>query len=111
MSRRYSFLRAMAGGLLVANVLVATPALAAPPPPQVRAYIQIGPPRPVYERRLVAPGPGYVWIVGYHRWDGRAYVWVPGRWELAPRPQARWVAPQWRHDRGRGWYFIDGRWR
>jgi hypothetical protein len=111
MFRRHALSRVVSWGLLVASLGVATPALAAAPPPQVRAYIQVGPPRPVYERRLVSPGPGFVWVAGYHRWDGRAYEWVPGRWVRAPRAGSRWVAPQWRHDRRQGWYFIDGRWR
>jgi hypothetical protein len=25
-------------------------------------------------------------LPGYHNWDGHAYVWVPGRWEVPPRP-------------------------
>ena len=73
-------------------------------------FVRIAPPRPIVERRVVAPGPGYVWITGYHRWDGRAYVWVPGRWELPPRPHARWVEHRWVHRRG-GYVFVEGHWR
>jgi hypothetical protein len=51
-----------------------------------------------------------VWIAGYHRWDGRAYVWVPGHWALPPRPRRAWVPAHWEHDR-RGWFFVDGHWR
>jgi hypothetical protein len=75
-----------------------------------RLYVQVGPPRPLLEVRAVAPGPGYVWLQGYHRWDGRTYVWVPGYWQIAPRPRAVWVPGHWERDR-RGWYFIDGRWQ
>lgn len=73
-------------------------------------FVRIGPPRPVVERVVVRPGPGYVWIPGYHRWDGAAYVWAPGRWELPPRPRARWIAHRWVRRRG-GWVFVEGRWR
>ena len=62
------------------------------------------------EVRRVPPTPGYVWVTGYHRWDGRAYVWVPGVWVAPPRPRAVWVAGHWSHDR-HGYYWIDGRWR
>lgn len=72
--------------------------------------IRVAPPRPVVERRVVAPGPGYVWIAGYHRWTGNAYVWVPGRWELPPRPHARWVAHRWVRRNG-GWVLVEGHWR
>jgi hypothetical protein len=72
--------------------------------------IRVGPPRPIVETRVVAPGPGYVWIAGYHRWNGAAYAWVPGRWELPPRPHAHWVAHRYvhRHD---GWVLVEGHWR
>jgi WXXGXW repeat (2 copies) len=79
--------------------------------PAVRAYVRIGPPAPIVEARTFAPGPGYVWIAGYHRWDGAAYVWVPGQWERPPRARARWAAGHWVHNGRRGWYFVDGRWR
>jgi hypothetical protein len=72
--------------------------------------VRVGPPRPVVERRIARPGPGYVWVNGYHRWDGRGYVWAPGRWELPPRRHARWVDHRWVHRRD-GWVFVEGRWR
>ncbi|MEP6995021.1 MAG: hypothetical protein ABI968_10910 [Acidobacteriota bacterium] len=65
---------------------------------------------PVSEVRVVAPGPNFVWIPGYHRWDGAAYVWVAGRWDRAPRAHARWVAGRWRHHRN-GWFWVEGRWK
>jgi len=72
--------------------------------------VRIGPPAPVVETRIVRPGPNYVWLKGYHRWDGNAYVWVPGRWEVPPRPGARWVEHRWVRRHG-GWVFVEGRWR
>jgi WXXGXW repeat (2 copies) len=76
----------------------------------VPIYVKIAPPAPIVETRVVAPGPGYVWVGGFHRWDGRAYVWVPGRWVLPPRPHAVWVAGHWRHHH-RGYYWVEGHWR
>jgi hypothetical protein len=75
-----------------------------------RVYVRMGPPARVVELRSVAPGAGFVWIEGYHRWDGRAYYWVPGRWERAPRARAVWAPGHWAQDR-RGWYWVEGRWR
>ncbi len=72
--------------------------------------VRIAPPAAVVERRGMAPGPGYVWINGYHRWDGNAYSWNAGRWERPPRPHARWIAHRWVHRRG-GYVLVDGRWR
>ena len=81
-----------------------------PPLPPGAVYVRVGPPVPVPEVRVVAPGPDFVWIPGYHRWDGGAYVWVGGHWERAPRPHVVWVPGHWKHS-SRGWYWVEGRWR
>jgi hypothetical protein len=72
--------------------------------------VRIAPPRPVVERHDRAPGRGYIWINGYQRWDGRRYVWAPGRWELPPRPHAHWQPHRW-HKRHGEYVFEEGRWR
>jgi hypothetical protein len=72
--------------------------------------VRVGPPAAIVETRPVAPGPNYVWIAGYHRWDGNAYAWVPGRWDVPPRPHARWVAHRWVRRHG-GWVLVEGHWR
>jgi WXXGXW repeat (2 copies) len=72
--------------------------------------VRIAPPRPLVERRVPPPGPGYVWTPGYQRWDGRAYVWAPGAWVRPPHRHARWVAPRWVHRHGQ-WVFVEGHWR
>jgi hypothetical protein len=72
--------------------------------------VKVGPPAAVVETRPVAPSPQHVWIGGYHRWEGNAYVWTPGRWEVPPHPHAVWVAPRWRH-RSDGYVFVEGRWK
>jgi hypothetical protein len=72
--------------------------------------VQVRPPKVIVEHRGVAPSHGHVWIAGYHRWDGHAYVWEKGHWELPPREHAVWVGPRWRH-RHDGWVFVEGRWR
>ena len=72
--------------------------------------VRTAPPRAIVERRTVAPSARHVWIGGYHRWDGHAYVWVPGRWEVPPRERAVWVAPRWEHRNG-SYVFVEGRWR
>lgn len=77
--------------------------------PHGRLYVSVGPPAPIVEVRVAAPGPHFVWIPGYHRWDGRAYAWVPGWWAAPPRVRAVWVPGRWVHER-RGWDFVDGHW-
>jgi len=72
--------------------------------------VRVGPPRAVVERRGPAPGRGYVWVNGYHNWDGNRHVWVPGRWERPPRAHARWEGHRWVRRNG-GWVLVEGRWR
>jgi len=104
------FLKTFASAAILTSALaVATACVSAQP--RGRVYVRVGPPAPIVEGRIVAPGPGYVWIGGYHAWDGRAYVWRPGRWDRAPRANARWVPARWVHDGRHGWYFVDGHWR
>src|SRR5450631_4165541 len=93
--------------LLLAAILVAASACVAP---RGRVYVRVGPPTPIVEARLVAPGPDYIWTPGYHAWNGAVYAWVPGRWTLPPRPRAVWVPAHWVRER-RGWYFEEGHWR
>lgn len=73
-------------------------------------FVRIAPPRPVIETRVPPPGPGYVWTPGYHRWEGNAYVWVPGGWVRPPHPHDHWVAHRWVHRKG-GWVMVEGHWR
>ena len=106
MLRRYK-LRSAVAGLLLGTTLAFSAACV---DTSGRLYVRVGPPAPVYEVRSTAPGPGYIWIEGYHRWDGNRYEWVAGRWEHQPRPRAVWVPGHWDHD-GHGYFWIDGRWR
>jgi len=105
----FRFWRTTTGALVLASAL--SMAACASSAPQGRVYVRVGPPAPIVERRVVAPGPGYVWISGYHTWDGRAYVWRPGHWDRAPRASARWVPAKWVHDGRHGWYLVEGHWR
>ena len=72
--------------------------------------VHVKPPVLKIEKRPAAPGAGYVWVAGYHRWDGNAYVWVPGEWQKPPREHAVWVAPRWEH-RHDGYVFHEGYWK
>ena len=96
---------------LLAFVALAVLASTAPAGADTRVYVRVGPPVAIVETRPVAPGPRHVWIAGFHRWDGRAYAWVPGRWELPPAHHRAWVAGHWAHHRRKGYYWVDGHWR
>jgi WXXGXW repeat (2 copies) len=95
---------------LVLVGLVVTPATASAQV-RVRVYAPAPPPAPVREVIGVAPSHRHAWVPGYHRWDGRAYAWEPGRWAVRPRSRARWMPGHWERGGRRGWYFVEGRWR
>jgi hypothetical protein len=57
---------------------------------------------PVVAYRPACPGPGYVWISGYHDGYGR---WFDGYWTMPPYVGAYWVAP-----RLMGGRFVAGYW-
>jgi hypothetical protein len=42
-------------------------------------------PEPLPEVRSLVPAPGMVWVAGTWHWSDRDWVWIPGRWETAPR--------------------------
>jgi hypothetical protein len=82
----------------------------APAAAAVRVYVNVPPPPLIVETPPPPPSPTHIWIRGYHRWDGRTYVWVPGRYVVAPRPHSIWVPGHWAKHR-RGWYWVEGHWR
>ena len=75
-----------------------------------QVVIRIGPPPVVVEHPGPPPERGFIWIGGYHRWDGARYVWTPGHYERPPHPGARWVGHRYVR-RGGGWVFVEGHWR
>lgn len=77
---------------------------------EAQIVVRIGPPPPRPVEVVPAPRPGFVWIPGYHRWDGHRYIWVHGYWRRPPRPGAVWVPGAWRYERG-GHVWHEGYWR
>lgn len=78
------------------NYVVAQPPAPPPPPPEVVVY---------------QPGPNYVWVPGYYAYDGRAYVWIGGRWARPPhRRYHNYRAPHWENRSG-NYVYIQGYWR
>ncbi|MBI4502170.1 MAG: YXWGXW repeat-containing protein [Gemmatimonadetes bacterium] len=73
-------------------------------------YLQVGPPPAPVEVISPRPGEYFVWIEGSWLWDDQVYVWSPGRWVRAPRPEAVWVPGSWRQS-SMGWFWVPGRWK
>lgn len=73
-------------------------------------YVDRAPPVAYNEAILVSPGPGYVWINGYHSWTGREYYWNRGHWTLPVRGYSHWNQGYWHRDQ-RGHYWVPGHWR
>lgn len=73
------------------------------------AYVQFGPPAPIYEAAPVSPGPNYYWIPGYYRWNGYRYVWNRGYYGYRPYAGAVWHAGHWAQG-PYGWQWRPGHW-
>jgi opacity protein-like surface antigen len=96
-------IKKFAMAVLLALVLVPAASFA-------QVVIRVGPPAPIIETRGAPPDRGYVWINGYHRYEGGQYVWTAGRWDRPPHEGQRWVAHRWVH-RGDHWEMREGHWR
>ncbi len=99
-------MKSLAATVLAASMFAATACVGA----SGRVYVRSGPPPLRSEAVLVSPGPGYVWIPGYYRYERGGDVWIGGHYDRAPRARARWVPGHWENSR-RGWYFVEGHWR
>jgi hypothetical protein len=77
---------------------------------RAQVVVRIGPPAPIVETAPPRPHEGWVWVHGYHRWDGARYVWTPGEWREPPHGHARWVDGHWDHHHD-GYVWVEGRWR
>ncbi len=86
------------------EVIVERPA----PPPEVVEVIAPQPPPPRIVEVLPPLRPGFIWVHGYWRWDGRRYAAVAGHWREA-RPGYHYVHPHWER-RDDGWHFHVGEW-
>ncbi len=81
------------------------------PPAETEVVAEPAPPPPPAEVEVVPASPGaeYVWIAGYHRWNGHRYVWVGGHYDRRPQREAHYVRGHWEH-RGRVTVWVDGHW-
>ncbi|MGD0461500.1 MAG: hypothetical protein ABSB74_03325 [Tepidisphaeraceae bacterium] len=89
-----------------------TPPPEAPPPAPVvqeAPVVQDAPPPEVVEVQPVMPGPGYIWIGGFYRWEYGRYVWHRGYWGRPPYGYHRWYGGHWEH-RPHGYFYVGGRW-
>lgn len=75
-----------------------------------QVVVPVAPPPPVIEHRPHQPGPEFVWVDGYHHWDGHRFSWIGGHWVRPPRPGAVWVSGHW-DPRPGGYIWVPGHWR
>jgi len=89
------------GGILGCSTSHVTPTVA----------VAEAPPAPPVEAITMAPAfsSDYVWVRGYYTYNGTRYVWVPGNWQLRPRPNAIWVPGTWSQT-DKGWVWTPGQW-
>ena len=75
-----------------------------------QVIVRVAPPPPIVEHHDHPPHPGWVWVDGYHRWDGHHYVWVGGHWAHPPHQAPSGFAHHWEHRNG-GWVLVEGHWQ
>lgn len=100
-------------GQLVIGAILMGAVACAPPRPRQRVYVvQTAPPPDLVETQTPQPGPEYVWVSGYNRWDDSSgqYVWMQGHWAVPPQGYHAWVSGHWTQHGG-GWVWIEGHWR
>ncbi len=78
---------------------------------QAQATVQApqAPPPPQVEVRSNQPFGMAIWLTGYWSWTGAIWLWIPGRWQIAPDPGAHWQPPVWL-PHGAGVRLQPGRW-
>ena len=74
-----------------------------------QVVVTTDPPAPRHEVVTVAPSADHVWVKGYWSRQNDRWVWVPGHYQLRPRPAAVWVEGHWDHTT-RGWVWTPGHW-
>jgi len=79
------------------NLLLSLIFMAASAVAQISIGIQIGPPPPSREVRILPPRPGpeFVWVGGYWYPERNHYKWHAGYWTRPAYPAARWVEPHY----------------
>jgi len=71
----------------------------APYPPIPAPRVEVVPP---------APGPRLAWEPGHWRWNGSAYLWVPGHY-VEGRVGVHWIDGHWANRAG-AWVWVPGHW-
>ena len=56
-----------------------------------------------------APSPQALWTVGHWEWNGKRYIWTPGRYVERPSPSSNWIDGYW-EEQPQGWMWTEGRW-
>jgi outer membrane protein with glycine zipper/YXWGXW repeat-containing protein len=74
----------------------------APPPPPAQP--------PVVDVVTPSPAPNALWVPGYWSYDGRAYSWIVGHWEMPPPNVHAYVVAHWERQ-PQGYAFIPSYWR
>jgi len=88
--KSFHFKGTLTAALVLIGLLFTIPACASS---HAQAYVRFGPPAPVVERIIASPGPNFIWVPGFYRWDGHSYNWAPGHYVLSPRARRLGTRP------------------
>jgi phage tail tape-measure protein len=68
------------------------------------------PPAPIQETVSAPPAANAVWVPGFWTFDGRAYSWNTGHWEVPPPLAQTYVPGHW-ENRGGTNVYVQASWR
>lgn len=68
------------------------------------------PPPPNPETIPPSPAANAVWVPGFWSFDGRAYTWVTGKWEIPPPNAHAYMPAHWEYQ-GDRYVYVASSWR
>lgn len=71
--------------------------------------VEQAPPAEKVETITVSPGPNYIWLKGYWKWENSRWAWSNGHWAIRPHASAVWHPGHW-DAKEHGWVWVEGHW-
>lgn len=78
---------------------------------EVRGPPPVPPPPQAAEVVPAAPSPNALWIPGYWSFNGNAYVWLAGHWEVPPPNVHAYVTAHWERYGRHSYCWVQSYWQ
>ena len=98
----------LAAGIVAGACLISSPCGISTAAAEPMVEVRVAPPAARVEVVPRRPSPRHFWVHGYWAWNGRAHVWVPGRY-VVERRGYEFRESHWEENHGH-WRFHHGGW-